>query len=199
MCFLVLLKYGWYQYITDQDWLYMKTNTQVSVEKLKDSLQIGEVALKNYIESTYSSRKICYEDKTKPRTERKTKICSELDYLLKVACEKSNYLSILIQSINNTKDMQDMITLPSSDVDFNSKDLLNVLYQIYMPLASLSDTFTHYDLHSRNVLIYEPVPGKYIDYRYVFEDCIAEFKCRYIAKIIDYGHAFFKMILIQEY
>ena len=36
-----------------------------------------------------------------------------------------------------------------------------------MPLATLSETFTHYDLHSRNVLIYEPVPGKYIDYKYV--------------------------------
>jgi hypothetical protein len=59
-----------------------------------------------------------------------------------------------------------MITLPSSDVDFNL-DLLNVLYQIYMPLASLSETFTHYDLQSRDVLIYEPVPGKY---RYVLDD-----------------------------
>jgi hypothetical protein len=184
--------YGWYKYITHADWLYMKDNIEVTSEKLKHSLQIGEVALKNYIKSANSSQKICYEDKTKPKTERKIKDCTELDYLLKVACEKSNYLSILIQSINNTKDMQTMITLSSSDLDFNL-DLLNVLYQIYMPLASLSETFTHYDLHSRNVLIYEPVLGKYIEYRYVLDDkSIVEFKCRYIAKIIDYGHAFFR-------
>lgn len=194
--------YGWYQYITDKDWLYMKTNTQVSVEKLKDSLEIGEVAIKNYIESAKSWEKICYEDKTKPKTERKTKDCTELDYLLKVACQKSKYLSILIQSINNTKDIQHMITRPSSHVNFNfpSKDLLNVLYQIYMPLATLSETFTHYDLHPGNVLIYEPVPGKYIDYKYVLDDdtSIVEFKCRYIVKIIDYGRAFFKDDSNQE-
>ena len=62
-----------------------------------------------------------------------------------------------------------------------------------MPLATLSETFTHYDLHCGNVLIYEPVPGKYIDYRYMLDDgSIVEFKSRYIAKIIDYGRAFFK-------
>ena len=184
--------YGWYQYKTDEDWSYMKKNPEVSAKQLKDSLEIGEVALKKYINSG-KWQKICYEDKTKKGS--KIKDCTELDYLLKVACAKSQYLSILIQSINNTKDMQSMITLPSEDSDFNfpSKDLLNVLYQIYMPLATLSETFTHYDLHSRNVLIYEPVPGKYIDYKYVLDDgSIVEFKCRYIAKIIDYGHAFFK-------
>ena len=188
--------YGWYQYKTDKDWSYMKKTQEVSAKELKDSLEIGEVSLKKYIDSAEErDTNFCYEDKTKPKTEIKIKDCTELDYLLKVACAKSQYLSILIQNINNTKDMQDMITLPSEDADFNfpSKDLLNVLYQIYMPLATLSETFTHYDLHSRNVLIYEPVSGKYIDYKYVLDDgSIVEFKCRYIAKIIDYGHSFFR-------
>ena len=187
--------YGWYQYITDKNWLYMKKNRQVTVEKLKDSLEIGEVALQNYIDSAEASgRNLCYEDKTK-RFSLIRKDCTELDYLLKVACEKSQYISILIESIKNTKDIQHMITRPSSDVNFNfpSKDLLNVFYQIYMPLATLSEKFTHYDLHPGNVLIYEPVPGKYIDYRYMLDDgSIVEFKSRYIAKIIDYGRAFFK-------
>lgn len=187
--------YGWYQYITDKNWLYMKKNRQVTVEKLKDSLEIGEVALQNYIDSAEASgRNLCYEDKTK-RFSLIRKDCTELDYLLKVACEKSKYISILIESIKNTKDIQHMITRPSSDVNFNfpSKDLLNVFYQIYMPLATLSEKFTHYDLHPGNVLIYEPVPGKYIDYRYMLDDgSIVEFKSRYIAKIIDYGRAFFK-------
>ena len=192
--------YGWYQYITDKDWLYMKKNRQVSSEKLELCLEIGEVALKNYIDSAEtSSRNLCYEDKTKSMLIRKD--CTELDYLLKIACEKSKYLSILIQSINNTKDIQHMITRPSSHIDFNfpSKDLLNVLYQIYMPLTSLSETFTHYDLHPGNVLIYEPIPGKYIDYKYVLDDeSIVEFKSRYIAKIIDYGRCFFKDDSNQE-
>ena len=186
--------YGWYQYKDNTAWIYMKKYRQVSAEKLKDSLEIGEVALKKYIDSAEErDTDLCYEDKTQSFLIRKD--CTELDYLLKVACEKSKYLSILIESVKNTKDIQHMVTRPSSDVDFNfpSKDLLNVLYQIYMPLATLSERFTHYDLHPGNVLIYEPVPGKYIDYRYMLNDgSIVEFKSRYISKIIDYGRAFFK-------
>ena len=61
-----------------------------------------------------------------------------------------------------------------------------------MPLATLANTFTHYDLHRDNVLIYEPIKGKYIQYRYLLTDgTLVEFKSSYIAKIIDYGRCFF--------
>ena len=61
-----------------------------------------------------------------------------------------------------------------------------------MPLATLVNTFTHYDLHTENVLIYEPVKGKCIQYRYLLNDgTIVEFKSAYIVKIIDYGRSFF--------
>ena len=183
--------YGWYQYRTDKNWLNMRDNIEVSVEDLKESLEIGDVALENY-KATLDAN-ICYENKTTRLRVRKD--CTEMDYLLKVACAKSKYISILTQHINNAKSIQSMIILnhPHPDADFSYKDLLNVLYQIYMPLASVSETFTHYDLHMGNILIYEPVPGKYIDYKYVLEDdSIVEFKCRYIAKIIDYGRSFFK-------
>ena len=179
--------YGWYQYKDNIDWLHTRDNIEVSVEELKESLESGEVALQNY-KATLDSN-ICYENKTTRMRIRKE--CTEMDYLLKVACAKSKYLSILTQHINNPKSMQSMIILQPAD--FPYKDLLNVLYQIYMPLSSLSETFTHYDLHTGNILVYEPVPGKYIDYRYVLDDeSIVEFKCRYIAKIIDYGRCFFK-------
>jgi hypothetical protein len=183
--------YGWYQYKNNIDWLNMRDNIEVSVEDLKESLEIGDVALENY-KATIDAN-ICYENKTTRLRVRKD--CTEMDYLLKVACAKSKYISILTQHINNAKSIQSMIILkpPHPDADFSYKDLLNVLYQIYMPLASVSETFTHYDLHMGNILIYEPVPGKYIDYKYVLEDdTIVEFKCRYIAKIIDYGRSFFK-------
>jgi hypothetical protein len=68
---------------------------EVTAEKLKLSSN-RRSCFKNYIDSAYSSQKNCYEDNTKLKTERKIKDCTELDYLLKVACEKSNYLSILI-------------------------------------------------------------------------------------------------------
>jgi hypothetical protein len=102
------------------------------------------------------------------------------------ACINSNYLAILIQYFKNVKTLSEFL----SDRDFIKDDLMGILFQIYIPLAKLKDTFTHYDLHLSNILIYEPMPGKYIEYHYHL-DKIISFKSRYIAKIIDYGHSYY--------
>jgi hypothetical protein len=107
---------------------------------------------------------------------------------MKVSCTKSKHLAILIQHIKEATSLNKM----RQNLQFLERDLVNVLYQIYMPLATLVNTFTHYDLHSENVLIYEPVKGKCIQYRYFLNDgTIVEFKSSYIVKIIDYGRSFF--------
>jgi hypothetical protein len=53
-------------------------------------------------------------------------------------------------------------------------------------------------LHHNNVLLYEPVKGKYIEYHYHKSGVltgepptVVSFKSKYIAKIIDYGRCFF--------
>jgi thiamine kinase-like enzyme len=107
---------------------------------------------------------------------------------LEFACEYSRYMAVLIQHLNNAQTFKDLL----SDNLFINQDLLNVLYQVYMPLAHLAKNFTHFDLHYSNVLLYEPIRGKYIQYHYhTGESTITSFKCRYIAKIIDYGRCFF--------
>jgi hypothetical protein len=110
------------------------------------------------------------------------------------ACEHSRYMAVLIQHLNDAKTINELL----SNDEFIAHDLLNVLYQVYMPLAMLSNDFTHYDLHYKNVLLYEPVKGKYIHYHYHMPDyvtggpdIIVSFKCKYIAKIIDYGRCYF--------
>jgi hypothetical protein len=110
--------------------------------------------------------------------------------LLAFACTKSKYLAILTQHIKNSKTLFEMI----ESEEFIENEILQVLYQIYMPLGILAETFTHYDLHAKNVIIYEPVVGKYINYQYYeeAEDYFITFKSRYMAKIIDYGRSFFK-------
>jgi hypothetical protein len=56
----------------------------------------------------------------------------------------------------------------------------------------LTDVFTHYDLHTDNVLIYEPIKGSFIHYHYhLVNGTVISFKSKYIAKIIDYGRSFF--------
>jgi len=73
-----------------------------------------------------------------------------------------------------------------------NNDLHYVLFIIYHTLASISKTFTHYDLHTNNVLLFEPTPGKYIHYHYHLSGGeMVEFKCPFIPKIIDYGRSFF--------
>ena len=184
--------YGWYKYNTHSDWDFMEKSGQTTIEILKASLEIGEVALQKYIETQVSAGgNLCLDDKHKiPPDERD---CTEMESLFKFACENSQYLSILTQHISNAKSLHSMI-ISATDVDFPKHDLINVLYQIYMPLSTLAETFTHYDFHLVNTLIYEPVVGKYIDYKYKFIDKTmpaVKFKCRYMAKIIDYGRSFF--------
>ena len=105
------------------------------------------------------------------------------------ACQSSKYYSILIQHIKGAQTLNDMI----KTVQFIENDLLYVLYQIYMPLATIGDKYTHYDLHTDNVQIYEPVRGKYIHYHYhLVGGKVVSFKSAYVAKIIDYGRSYFK-------
>lgn len=107
---------------------------------------------------------------------------------MEIGCKQSKYIAILIQHIKNAQSLKDSI----SNKFFFDNELLYVLYQIYMPLTALAKEFTHYDLHLDNVLVYEPVRGKYIQYYYVHNDGTQiSFKSSYIAKIIDYGRSFF--------
>jgi len=113
--------------------------------------------------------------------------CVKAHELFSLACKYSENLSIMIQHIDGVS--LDKMLLNKLFVEY---DLFNVLYQIYMPLSTLADEFTHYDLHIENVMIYEPVKGYYFDYEYKLkDDTVVKFKSRYIAKIIDYGRAFF--------
>jgi len=118
---------------------------------------------------------------------------NELDY--KRMCNSSKYGAILIQHLSKVRTIGDFIMKASRSVSVNFyiTELLPILYQIYFPLSQMSKEFTHYDLHEDNVLLYEPVSGKYIQYHYHQKDgTVVEFKSPYIAKIIDYGRSYFQ-------
>ena len=111
-----------------------------------------------------------------------------LDY--SADCTDYHKLAILIQHFNNFKALSDLI----NNDDFIRIELMYVLFQLYIPLAQMKDTFTHYDLHWNNLHVYEPVPGKYIQYHYhlVPDMPPVSFKSKYMLKIIDYGSCYFK-------
>ena len=95
--------------------------------------------------------------------------------------------SLLIQYLRDAKSVNSQVR----NVDFLKNELIYVLFQVYAPLALLHDKFTHYDLHTGNILLYEPVKGCYVEYHYYIKGTVISFKSKYIVKIIDYGRCFF--------
>ena len=126
-----------------------------------------------------------------------------------VGCPKSKHLAILIQHLPKPKTLEEL----TDDTIFIKDELLSALFQLYIPLARLMTNFTHYDLHLGNILMYEPIEGKYIEYHYhntpTFDSSVKPtrktqtaheaimkletivFKSSYMLKIIDYGRSFF--------
>lgn len=116
--------------------------------------------------------------------------------MLEACINGPQHFAILIQHISNCKTLHEMLlsslTPELTMCHFIEDDLLSVYLQIYIPLSWLRDTFTHHDLHMNNVLLYEPVKGKYMKYIYNYMDGYkVEFRSKYLVKLIDYGHCYF--------
>ena len=175
--------YGFFKYRTDELWEKMSNRDgRISPTELIEGIIKGKDELQPI---RLKQQQPCFSDKKNKRTQR---ICTSEESLLGFACTNSKYLAILIENVEGKTLKSKMIDSPP----FVSNDLLYVLYQVYMPLATLADEYTHYDLHTSNVLVYELDGGKYINYRYVYRNGnIVEFKSKYIAKIIDYGRSYF--------
>jgi len=105
------------------------------------------------------------------------------------SCQNSKLMTVLIENIKDAKTVSDML----KNTTFIQQDLLGVLFQVYAPLSHLANEFTHYDLHTSNVLVHCPFnENKYIQFHYHLENGeTITFKSKYIAKIIDYGRSFY--------
>jgi len=114
-----------------------------------------------------------------------------IDEYLKQSCINSTHIAILIESLKNAQTIMEIL----KDKDFCNNQLLYVLFQIYMPLSVMAENFTHYDLHYKNVLVYEPSKEKVIKYHYHINKSdhadIITFYSPYIVKIINYNTCYF--------
>jgi hypothetical protein len=109
---------------------------------------------------------------------------------LEDACINPKHMCMLIQHIKNAQ----TLSMYSLDLTFIKQDLIYILFQVYASLYALTNSFTHYDLHDNNVLLYKPVDSKYIEYHYHYKNNkVISFKSQYIAKIIDYGRCYYKL------
>jgi len=110
------------------------------------------------------------------------------------SCKYSKFLCLQIQHLKPALSLQHLLEKLKHVEEFFTVHLVSILYQLYCPLAFLSDEFTHYDLHTNNVLIYNPnkLMNKYVKMVYHYPDnTTVEIKSTFIAKIIDYGRSFF--------
>ena len=105
------------------------------------------------------------------------------------SCTAPTELSILIQHVPAKYSLYAIV----KKLNYISAFGLNhILFILYHTLSSLSASFTHYDLHSENVILYIPDITKCIQYVYHFEDgSQISFKNACVPKIIDYGRCYF--------
>jgi hypothetical protein len=115
--------------------------------------------------------------------------------LIDEACTDQTNYAVLIQHLKGVNTLANIIKAKS----FMQNDLVYILFQLYMTLSTISNEFTHNDLHWSNVLLYEPVENSYIEYNYHIKKKLITFKSKYIAKIIDYGRCSVKQQFIQEF
>ena len=114
---------------------------------------------------------------------KKEKYSTMIEYM-KNSCDTPTNIRLLIQHIHNPIFIQELVEKQQSI------DLLTTLLQVYFTLSTLSNEFTHYDLHGRNVLLYKPKDNHYIYYHYKYGGYEFSFRSQYLAKIIDYGRSF---------
>ena len=114
----------------------------------------------------------------------------EIDSAISLACLQPTTLCNLIEHIKGSATLFDKM----NDYYFVKYDVIYALFQVYFTLNMMKDLFTHYDLHGMNVLVYIPVPDKYIQYHYHSTTSVVSFKSPYMVKIIDYGRSYFNHV-----
>ena len=111
--------------------------------------------------------------------------------MIQIACKHSKYVCILTQHFKDVVSLHDYFVQNKATREFFTNEMVQLLYQVYAPLADMMDSFTHYDLHTNNVLLYKIPNGGYVTMNYYKSDgTVISFKTKFIAKIIDYGRSY---------
>ncbi len=133
------------------------------------------------------------------------------------ACETPLHIAVLTEHLGYTITLKALFKKfmnknhQDRKRDFLFNELPKILFQVYYGLAvlAMNSSFTHYDLHWENVLLYELPEPKYVNFEYKSllqeEDLVSLnpqlqqvlsgpvlFQTRYVAKIIDYGRCYYR-------
>lgn len=115
---------------------------------------------------------------------------SQMLFALNQSCRKNKKICLTIQHFDNFVPVNSMLS--KEKYPSFKGDLVAVIFQVYFALDQLKTNYTHYDLHTNNVMLYKPFEGNQcIHMRYHLGNQVVEFKSEYIPKIIDYGRNYF--------
>lgn len=122
---------------------------------------------------------------------------AQMNTLLRQSCTKSKHQAILIQHLSRVRTLSNKLDechRQKTLADFYQSQLVSILFQVYYPLMQLQNIFTHYDLHSSNIMLYKPGDDMYVTFHYHLPNSleIVQFKSKYVVKIIDYGRSYIK-------
>jgi|LakMenE01Jun11ns_1017448.scaffolds.fasta_scaffold9958579_9 O-acetyl-ADP-ribose deacetylase (regulator of RNase III) len=112
----------------------------------------------------------------------------------KVACKEPTHLAILVEAVGGSNASSFSMTAVLAQQEqqlgnFMENYMLEILLQIYIPLAQLRDEFTHYDLHGDNILLESTNASN--TFTFTVAGSAVTFRSRYRAVIIDYGRSYF--------
>ena len=163
---------------------FIETYKQLYMIDDLNKLQTLQNVPNNYMPMTDDIKK-CLREIKNPEN-----LINSLNKFINNACMygKKNAISIMLQHFGNFTSLSDAIKNSSVDLDFP-----NLMLQVYFPLATMKDIYTHYDLHRNNVYLFKPYVGnRYIEFTYHYNDGkIITFPSEYVVKIIDYGRNYF--------
>lgn len=101
------------------------------------------------------------------------------------SCLHPDKVAIQIEHVHGAMDLHAFLSIGTE------AEIAMILYQVYKPLSVLKDVFTHYDLHTHNVMVYQIPDGQWVELVYEENGVhVMKFRTRYIAKIIDYGRSY---------
>lgn len=118
------------------------------------------------------------------------------DYIRKISCKDKSRIALLTGTVKNSTSFHDILTHQTKS--FAEYDLFPLCLLIYSILGSTCQNFTHYDLHTDNVLLIPClIPNGIYEYKlHLYDDNNKYLRpiiihSRFLPKIIDYGHSFF--------
>ena len=119
-----------------------------------------------------------------------------IDETIRTDCKSPLLTCIFTQSVPDALSLYDFINESFYEGTYkpeNMNQLIAIMYMLYGCLSTLSNNFTHYDLHANNILLYEIPDKKYLQVNmYVSDTESVPIYTQYIPIMIDYGRCFFE-------